>query len=137
METNKRARRFIGTPLQNKTLVLIFIAALVPAAIVAACLYYLIFNMLAQQLGIPEAIAYHLLPVARKINLIILISLPVTLFIIWIMALELSHNIAGPIERLEKELDERIDKKKKGPIKLRKKDELKTIVEKINMLISK
>jgi len=135
MEKNKRKRRFVGSSLQNKTLKLIFFAALVPAAIVAACLYYLIFNMLAQQLGIPEAIAYHLFPVARKIDLVILISLPVTLFIIWIMALELSHNIAGPIERLENELEEIISKRKKGPIKLRKKDELKSIVEKINKLI--
>ncbi|NQU73274.1 MAG: hypothetical protein HQ547_01000 [Candidatus Omnitrophica bacterium] len=137
MENNKRRRRFIGTALQNKTLLLIFIAAVVPAAIVAGCLYYLIFDMLAQQLGIPEAIAYNLIPVARRINLIILIALPVSLFVIWIMALELSHKIAGPIHRLEKELDARINNNKKGPIQLREKDELKSIADKINQLVCK
>ncbi len=137
MNLNKRKAKFIGTALQNKTLMLVFVAAVLPAAIIAACLYYLIFNMLAWQLGIPEAIAYNLVPVARKVNLIILIALPITLFVIWFMALELSHRIAGPLYRLEKELNERIEGKKSGPIQLREKDELKALADKINRLIIK
>ena len=137
MDLNKRKARFIGTALQNKTLLLVFAAALVPAAIIALCLYYLIFNMLAWQIGIPEAIAYNLVPVARRVNLIILIALPITLFVIWFIALELSHRIAGPLYRLEKELNERIDGKKSGPIQLREKDELKELADKINKLIAK
>jgi len=135
MNLNKRKAKFIGTALQNKTLILVFVAAVVPTTIIALCLYYLIFNMLAWQLGIPEAIAYNLVPVARKVNLIILIALPVTLFVIWFMALELSHRIAGPLYRLEKELNERIEGKKSGPIQLREKDELKALADKINKLI--
>ena len=135
MNLNKRKAKFIGTALQNKTLILVFAAAVIPTAIIAVCLYYLIFNMLAWQLGIPEAIAYNLVPVARKVNLIILIALPVALFIIWFMALELSHRIAGPLYRLEKELNERIEGRKSGPIQLREKDELKALADKINRLI--
>jgi nitrogen fixation/metabolism regulation signal transduction histidine kinase len=135
MNLNKRKAKFIGTALQNKTLVLVFVAAVVPTAIIAACLYYLIFNMLAWQLGIPEAIAYNLVPVARKVNLIILIALPIALFVIWFMALELSHRIAGPLYRLEKELNDRIEGKKSGPIQLREKDELRVLADKINRLI--
>ena len=137
MRLNKRKGKFIGTSLQSKTLILVFFAALVPAAIVAVCLYYLIFNMLAWQLGIPEAIAYNLVPVARKVNLIILIALPISLFVIWFLALELSHKIAGPLYRLEKELDERINGKKTGPIQLREKDELRALADKINKLITR
>ena len=129
-----RKIKFINTSVQNKTLILVFIAAVVPMAIVSICLYYLIFNMLAWQLGIPESIAYNLLPVARKVNIILLVSLPVVLFFIWFAALELSHSIAGPIYRLEKELDDRIKGKKAGPILLREKDELKVLVDKINKL---
>ena len=135
MNLNKRKAKFIGIALQNKTLILVFAAAVIPTAIIAVCLYYLIFNMLAWQLGIPEAIAYNLVPVARKVNLIILIALPVALFIIWFMALELSHRIAGPLYRLEKELNERIEGRKSGPIQLREKDELKALADKINRLI--
>lgn len=137
MNLNKRKAKFIGTALQNKTLILVFAAAVIPAAIIVVCLYYLIFNMLAWQIGIPEAIAYNLVPVARKVNLILLIALPIVLFIIWFIALELSHRIAGPLYRLEKELDERIEGKKKGPIRLREKDELKLLADKINKLISR
>ena len=132
-----RKVKFINTPVQNKTLILVFIAAVVPMAIVSVCLYYIIFNMLAWQLGIPEIIAYNLVPVARKVNMIMLVSLPVALFIIWLAALELSHRIAGPVYRLEKELSDRLDGKKKGPIQLREKDELKTLADKINKLIEK
>jgi methyl-accepting chemotaxis protein len=134
---NMRKIKFINTPVQNKTLILVFIAAIVPMAIVSVCLYYLIFNMLAWQLGIPEIIAYNLVPVARKVNIIILLSLPAALFVIWLVALELSHRIAGPVYRLEKELDDRLDGKKTGPIRLRKKDELHILADKINRLIEK
>ena len=132
-----RKVKFINTPVQNKTLILVFIAAVVPMAIVSICLYYIIFNMLAWQLGIPEIIAYNLVPVARKVNMIMLVSLPVALFIIWLAALELSHRIAGPVYRLEKELSDRLDGKKTGPIQLREKDELRTLADKINKLIER
>jgi hypothetical protein len=134
---NMRKAKFINTPVQNKTLTLVFLAAVVPAAIVSVCLYYLIFNMLAWQLGIPEIIAYNLVPVARKVNIILLASLPVALFFIWFAALELSHRIAGPIYRLEKELTDRLEGKKTGPIQLREKDELKQLADKINNLMQR
>ena len=134
---NKRKKKFIGTPVQKKTLFLVFFAAALPTVITGICLYYLIFNMMASQLGIPEAIAYNVIPVARKINIIIAVALPVTLAAIWLMALEFSNRIAGPIYRLERELDERITGKQSGPIKLRKNDEFKVLVNKINKLISK
>jgi methyl-accepting chemotaxis protein len=137
MNFNMRKAKFINTPIQNKTLMLVFFAAVAPMAIVSICLYYLIFNMLAWQLGIPEIIAYNLVPVARKVNIILLISLPVVLFFIWLIALELSNRIAGPVYRLEKELDSRIDGKQTGPIKLRERDELKVLADKINKLMGK
>jgi hypothetical protein len=132
---NMRKRKFLGTSVQNKTLILVFLAAVVPMAIVAACLYYLIFNMLAWQLGIPESIAYNLLPVAKRVNMILFASLPVVLITIWFIALELSHRIAGPVYRIEKELDDIIEGKKKRLIMLREKDELKGLADKINRLI--
>jgi len=134
---NRRREKFLNSPFQKKMLLLIFIAAIVPSGIVTICLYYIIFNLLAAQLGIPEAIAYNLLPVARKVNIIILTTLPISLIIIWGIAVELSHRIAGPIFRLEKELDRVISGEQKTPLVLRKKDELKPLTEKINKIISK
>ncbi|MFH0771789.1 MAG: hypothetical protein V1933_04145 [Candidatus Omnitrophota bacterium] len=136
MTQNKRKNKLTGIPLQRKLLFLIFASAVIPALMIGVCLYYLIFNMLAWQLGIPEAVAYNLLPVVRKLNLILLVALPITLFVIWIIALELSHRITGPLFRLEKELDDRISGKTHGHIKVRKRDEFRAIVDRINKLIS-
>lgn len=136
MVQNKRRKKFIGTPLQKKLLFLILASAIIPAGIVAACLYYLIFNLLVWQVGIPEVIGYNILPVARKVNLIIGIALPIILWLIWAIALELSHRISGPLLRLEKELDARFLGQKSGRIYLRKNDEFKPLAERINRLIS-
>lgn len=125
----------MGTPFERKMLILIFVSAVAPAAIVTVCLYYLIFNQIAWQIGIPEAIAYNVIPVAQKVSAIILISIPIMLVLIWFVALELSHTIAGPLDRLEKELEARISGEKKGHIKVRKRDELKTLVDKINRIL--
>lgn len=108
MRQNKRKKKFIGTALQKKLLVLIFLSAVIPATIIGVSLYYLIFNLLAWQIGIPEAVAYNLFPVVRKVNLILVVALPITLISIWFIALELSNRIASPIQRVEKELDDRI-----------------------------
>ena len=115
------------------------IAAVVPAAVVATCLYYLIFNIFASEVVIPEFIAYTLIPVSEQVNLILLICLPVALAIIWFMALTFSHRVSGPLYRLERELDDRIKGKRQGLIHLRKGDEtaIHSLVAKINKLIAK
>jgi signal transduction histidine kinase len=86
---------------------------------------------------IPEAIAYNLMPVLKKVNLVIALSVPIILVLLWLVALELSHRVAGPLYRMEKELDEIIAGNKSAPIKLRKKDEFKILADKINKLIAK
>jgi len=133
----KRTRKFIGTSVQKKLLRLIFFSAVIPLAIAVVSLYYLIFNILAWQIGMPEAVTQSLAPAIRKINAIILIALPLVILAIWVAALEISHRIAGPLFRLEKELDDHIAGKGDGHIKLRPKDELKALAEKINKLIFK
>lgn len=125
----------MGTVLQKKLLVLILASSVIPTAIVSVALYYLIFNLLAWQIGIPEAIAYNLIPVLRKINLIIVLSLPVIFLLIWFIALEISHRISGPLYRIEKELDERIAGKAHEHIRLRANDELRALVDKINKIL--
>jgi signal transduction histidine kinase len=137
MKNNKRRKKYLGSAFQKKMLFLVFVAAVIPAAIIAVCMYYLIFSMLAWQMVIPEAIAYNLMPVLKKVNLVIALSVPIILVLLWLVALELSHRVAGPLYRMEKELDEIIAGNKSAPIKLRKKDEFKILADKINKLIAK
>lgn len=137
MRKNQRRTKIIHDSFQKHLLIFIISSALIPALIVGVCLYYLIFNLLANQIGIPEIIAYNLLPVLYKVNSIILIAIPVILAIIWFVAVELSHRVAGPLYRIEKELDARIKGEKCGPIVLRKNDELKPLAARINKLCHK
>jgi len=137
MKNNLRRKKYLGTSFQKKMLFLVFASSVIPAVIIAACLYYLIFQMLATQMVFPEAIAHNIIPVLNKVNLILAVALPVSLFLLWIIALELSHRVAGPLYRIEKELDERISGNKHGPIRLRAKDEFKLLADKLNKLICK
>ncbi len=136
MKDNRRRQKYLGTIFQKKLLFLVFASAVIPAMVVAVCMYYLIFNMLAVQMVFPEAIANNLMPVLHKVNIILAISIPVIFLLLWMIALELSHRMAGPLYRVERELDERISGITQGPIKIRRKDELKPLVDKLNKLLS-
>lgn len=133
----RRKRYFIKRELQSRYLKLILVAIILPTFLFSACLYYLIFYLMAEQLGVPESIAYNLAPVLHKINLILLIGLPLISIAILFWGLVMSHRIAGPVYRLEKDL-ERIDKGDfSWRIRLRKKDELGSIAEGINKLLDR
>lgn len=134
---NRRKSKFIKSPLQRKLLVFIFFSSVIPTTVAMLCLYYLIFTLLAQQIAIPEAIACNLMPVVWKVSLIFLVGLPVLLSLIWFIAVELSHRIIAPLFRVERELDAIIAGEKRGPIKVRQKDEFKSLVDKINKLVDK
>ncbi len=137
MKNDLRKKKYLGGAFQKKLLFLVFAAAIIPATVIALCMYYLIFNLLASQMFFPEAIAYNLMPVLHKVDIIIAIAIPIIILLLWLVALELSHRIAGPLYRLEKELDAIIAGTRQGPIRLRKKDELHSLVSRINKLISK
>jgi hypothetical protein len=135
MKNNLRKKKYLGSSFQKKMLFLVFFAAVIPTVVVGICMYYLIFHMFAWQIAFPEAIAYILMPVLNRVNKAMLVLLPVILAVLWFVALELSHRMAGPIFRIEKELDRRIKGEKVGPLKLRKNDELHSLAEKINQLL--
>lgn len=123
--------------LERHYLRLIVMSLVLPTLIIGSCLYYVIFNIMAEQLGIPEVVAYQLLPVVRKVNLILMISLPVVFFLLLYIGLILTRNLVGPIERLEGELEEIISGDLSKRLRLRKKDRLKPLVDSINVLLDK
>jgi len=92
--------------------------------------------MLADQIGIPEAIASTLIPAISDVNEILLIGFPIMFTILLIWGIFVSHRLAGPIERLSRELDYVISEKDHThKITLRKNDDLKVIADKINTLL--
>ncbi|MBM3255697.1 MAG: methyl-accepting chemotaxis protein [Candidatus Omnitrophica bacterium] len=134
---NRRKRYLMKSRLQNRYLRLILLAIVLPTFLFSFCLCYLVFYLMAEQLGIPESIAYNITPVLAKIGVILLLGLPVISILLLLWGLVISHRIAGPVYRLEQELD----KISKGDfslrIRFRKKDELASIAQGINKVLDK
>lgn len=140
MKTRFLRRRMLITnkPVQLKYLGLLIVSMLVPILFVGSCLYYLIFTIIAEQLGIPESIAINLFPVIKKVNLILAIGVPPLLILLIFWGAILSHRFAGPLIRLENELNRMSQTGDYSTrIKLRKHDDLQTIAESINKLLDK
>jgi len=134
---NRRKGYFIGSGLQFRYLRLILLAIALPTVLVSICLYYLIFYLMAEQLGIPESIAYNIIPVLKKINIILFLGLPVIAFLLLLWGVVISHRIAGPEYRLEQELDKIAKGDFARRIKFRRKDELAGIAHGINKVLDK
>lgn len=128
----------IQNRLEMRYLRLLVLSLVFPTLIVGGCLYYLIFYLLAEQIGIPEAVIDQLSPVVQKVNIFLIISIPILFFISISVGIFLSRRLAGPIERLEKELDEIV----KGSLtsrrlQLRKGDELRPMIDSVNILLDR
>lgn len=132
-----RKKWWVKHPVQARFMTLVLAAMLVPLLVVGGGLYYLVFNLMAKQMAFPEAIDANLVPVLRTVNLWILFSLPILLSGIWWAAIVMTHRFAGPIERLERELDHVISGHAHSKIRMRQNDALKGIAERINLLLNR
>lgn len=137
MNKPKKSRRFrlFANKIHRNIFLLVFVAAFLPAFICCTALFYLIFNITANQLGIPEAIAYTLIPAAEKVIYIISSTAPVCIIAILILAHKISHKIIGPFDRIEKELFECVKGNRRETLKVREGDKFWPMVNKINMLL--
>ena len=133
MEKLKRRKYLVNRGFQFRYMGLI----IVPLILLLSALYYLIYYSVFNQILIPEAIATTLLPAMKKVNIIAGGALPIVLFGILRTALIYSNWIVGPIPRLERELDKVIAGNYSSRIKARDNDELKSLVNKINMVLEK
>lgn len=135
MSPRFRLNLFSKKPLQHRYLLLIIVAMVVPALVVGSFLYYFIFAVTAEQIGIPENIIGTLQPVVEKINVMLVAwLLPLfALLIVW--GLILSHRFCGPIERIEADLDKILEGNYHVRFKVRKNDDIKHAVEDLNKVL--
>ncbi len=133
----QRGKQFFANQMHREIFWLFFLALFIPTVITTVSLFYLIFNITAQELGIPEAIAANILPAAQKVTVILLVALPVTTVIILILAYKVTHRIVGPFDRVVRELDEHLKGTRDGHISLRKNDKFWPLVNRINTLLDK
>jgi signal transduction histidine kinase len=81
---------------------------IIPTVFVGGCLYYFIFTVMAEQIGLPDVVARDLVPVIQRINVILAIGLPVVFLLLLTWAVILSYRFVAPLERLEEDI-KRID----------------------------
>ncbi len=137
-EFKDRRKKFFANPMHRQTFMLVVMAALLPATIVTVCLYYLIFGITSVEAGFPEAIASIIMPAAKRVTGILLLTAPLIIAIILIFAYKITHRIVGPFDRIVYELAAHIkDRRKGGYIKIRKSDKFHKLVEQINHLLDK
>ena len=129
----KRKHYLVDKDMQFHYIALIVI----PLVTLLAALYYLMYYSVLSQILIPEAILSMLLPAMKKINIVVAITGPVILFLILRTALIYSNRIIGPIPRIKKELDKVISGDYSLRLKVRDRDTLKSLVDKINLLLDK
>lgn len=135
---NRRKIRWKQHPIEHSYLKLVLIAMFVPTLLVTACLYYFIWQAVAYELAIPELIAESLMPAFDRVNRLLIIGLPILFGLILFFAFRLAHRFAGPLDRLEYDLDVMIkshhfDK----PLRVRRHDVLYSLVDKINHALRK
>lgn len=133
---NKRQRTF-ANKFHREIFLLLVLAALIPALIATVLLYYMIFSITADQLLVPEAIAYNLLPAAKKVLFILAFTVPLSILAILLIAHNITHKIVGPFDRIVRELEECAEGTKKDHIHIRMKDKFRPLVDKINRLLDK
>jgi signal transduction histidine kinase len=128
----------IESKLQHRYLRLLEASLLLPTIIVAGCLYYLVFFLIADEIAIPEFIAVILYPALERINIVLIVAIPLLFAFLWGLGMVMSHRMAGPIDRLTRELDDIVKTGNfKRRIKVRKDDDLRQFVDNIDKLIAK
>ncbi len=130
-----RIKWFMKHPIQAKYLMVVLCAMLAPTLLLGFCFYTLIFDLMARQLVFPEAIFGNLVPVIERTNQMLILTLPAMILLILWWALVISHRFAGPIERLESDLDQILAGDRQHKVRLRKTDDLKGVADRINALL--
>ena len=75
MKVSKRRKYLVNRPMQFSYMGLVSI----PLILLLAGLYYLIYYMVFNEMLIPEAIVATLLPAMKKVNIVLLVALPIAL----------------------------------------------------------
>ena len=123
-------------PIQSKYLFIVMMSMLCPTIVLASLLYFVIFTLMAEQFALPEGIYIMLMLVFYKVNLFMIIGMPIMFIVVFLWGLFISHRFAGPILRMEKDLDEILSGNWNKTIKLRKKDDLAGVADRVNKIIA-
>lgn len=116
---------------------IMLLSMVLPTVFVGGCLYYLIFNILAERMAFPDIIARDLVPVIQSINNTLLYGLPLVFVVLITWAAVLSYRFVAPLERLEEDISKIDEGDYSVRIELKEDHDLAPIAGVINDLVHK
>ena len=130
-------RKFItNEPIQTKYLLLLITSTLIPFLFSVGSFNYLLYRILLTPQELQPQTPFDLFVIMMKVNYVFLLGFPPIFIIILVLGVILSHRFAGPFKRIKCEMDaiaESGDIEKR--LYVRKKDDIKPIVDSINHLL--
>ena len=136
-DKKKRKYFIVANRFQRKILFLVFFSTLIPLVVTIIALFSLVFTILAAEMPHKEIISFNIIPAVTKTATIVVIFTPLVVLLILLLAYRVSNRLVGPLGRLYRELDMRIEKNSKAHINFRKGDDLIELTEKINKILDK
>lgn len=133
-QVNRRRRYFIDTRFQLKFIGLILLVVFGVAIFSSLTIYYYTWMLLGEKLAnvYPQG---RLVGILRTANVILLVRIVLLSPLVVVLAIFLSHRIAGPIYRIKKTLEEVAAGNYRARLRLRKTDELQDVAEAVNKVI--
>ena len=119
----------VKTQFQNQLIWMVFTAIAIPTVVFGGSMYLMISKLTGPDASLsPQEVV---VDVTRYVA--ILFPVLVTLLLCW--AFYGTNKLVGPLDRMIRELDERIQGNKSGPIVLRPGDRLIPLADKINLIL--
>ena len=136
---NNRKVYLINPRFQLRITTYFILLALINILVFYGCVYYFfdIFSSKGIEIGLPENHVFFMFiedQVSQMTSIFIVMSI-LTIFILLIAGIFISHRIAGPMYRLNMDLRGMAEKKELKMLKFRKKDFFQEIPEAFNLVV--
>ncbi|KJJ84649.1 integral membrane sensor signal transduction histidine kinase [Candidatus Omnitrophus magneticus] len=128
--------KLLNKNLRIRYLLTLILSMIVPVIFVGVCLYYLMLSIWAEEMILPDIISRDLLPVIERINLQILIGLPLLFIIMIVWASILSYRMLKPLEHLEEDLKKISEGDYSVRIDINEDHDLKPVADIVNNLVT-
>ena len=132
-----RRKRFFANKLHRELFLWFVAIALLPAVVVAIINYSYILHISNFYLESSNIEPYRVIAALDRATMMLLLFTPLTTILILIVVHRVVCRTVGPFERIIKELEQRIEGEKSGPLSVRRDDKFVPLVAKINELLEK
>ncbi|MDJ0914816.1 MAG: hypothetical protein QNI95_14685 [Desulfobacterales bacterium] len=127
---------YSGNPIQTKILVVVFVSMLFPMITMTICFWFLFRWFVDNFSLLPVAVYQSLMSIFNQLKFFWGFSLVLIFIVMLLWSLYISNRLVGPIDRLERDLDNILTGNDNLEIKVRDKDDLRGIADRINLMVA-